>query len=79
MTVFRFLHSFGEVKQNSALVLIEKGSAFTHGRKVGWTRSSLAVKSATKHAFHSDPLRHNDVLGVYPTVILIAMFLNEFL
>jgi hypothetical protein len=65
------------VKQNSVLVLIEKGSAFLHGRKIGWTRPSFAVESATERTLHSDPLRNDDVLGVHPTVILIAISLDE--
>ena len=76
MAVLRFFHFAFEVQNDGVAVLPEETFAFGHRRGVGRAGAAAAVFTAAEHTLHTDPLGHDDALGIDPLVVGVSLGLE---
>jgi hypothetical protein len=76
MTVFWSIQFFCKPKDYGLAVFLKKLLAFGYRWEIGWAAGALTVIVAAEHAFQAHPLRNDDIPGINPFIIGIAMLIN---
>jgi hypothetical protein len=76
VTVFRLIHLFVEMKDDSGTVFAEESLAFRNGRHVRGAGSVLSVFPAAVHTFHPYPLGDYNFLRIDEFEIFVTVLLK---